>query len=469
MAGHEPEKTNELLQAIGRAIDKKLNSSDAVEAVKNGKIPVLKTNKPSTKTAAVVTNKPIDTNKKKLGPNEAKVSSKSKLKTNDEKSNVVKNKKPVADEKIKEKEKVRIKPNKEKIESSKRPTKTDIVTKTIVAESKSLNTPKTVLQDNKLNVKVNDDEIIQITNEDSTNNEIEAKPVISNEILEIQTENNLTLEVNGIEKTMPENNNDIIIESKPITIDLTEVVKDTSVIEEKKSASSKMVNSHSAELVDVIDQEAELRRKEKSEKRRRERKKSSEKKSEYIKNETEAFMEKIEEPSSAVLLDIDKPITMKKKKSEDSIAQKNLISNKANAQIVQEPPMNIRPRTSLRPPSVRPASARPGAPRRRDRNIEIVLQPEETVRMAGINVKMDSFNTDLDDEGENLVIIEDPLIEQNILISSMPTNENITIEGSQGHLVQQILETQKEFSKIEDTSTKNSENRTDIVSFVFIY
>ncbi|SPP83066.1 TRAF3-interacting protein 1 [Drosophila guanche] len=100
---------------------------------------------------------------------------------------------------------------------------------------------------------------------------------------------------------------------------------------------------------------------------------------------------------------------------------------------------NQRPRTSLRPPSARPASARPGAPRRR--NVEIVLQPNDQIKMSGINVKLETFG-DLDDDGENLVIIEDANshdIEKGA--------EEPLLEGqvdAQGRLVQQILETQKE-------------------------
>ncbi|XP_034665396.1 TRAF3-interacting protein 1 isoform X2 [Drosophila subobscura] len=101
---------------------------------------------------------------------------------------------------------------------------------------------------------------------------------------------------------------------------------------------------------------------------------------------------------------------------------------------------NQRPRTSLRPPSARPASARPGAPRRR--NVEIVLQPNDQIKMSGINVKLETFG-DLDDDGENLVIIEDA----NSHDIEKGAAEEPLLEGqldAQGRLVQQILETQKE-------------------------
>jgi len=102
---------------------------------------------------------------------------------------------------------------------------------------------------------------------------------------------------------------------------------------------------------------------------------------------------------------------------------------------------NQRPRTSLRPPSARPASARPGAPRRR--NVEIVLQPNDQVKMSGINVKLETFG-DLDDDGENLVIIEDA--NSHDIVEGTGSEEPV-LKGqldAQGRLVQQILETQKE-------------------------
>uniref|UniRef100_A0A1A9WNI0 TRAF3-interacting protein 1 N-terminal domain-containing protein n=1 Tax=Glossina brevipalpis TaxID=37001 RepID=A0A1A9WNI0_9MUSC len=120
-----------------------------------------------------------------------------------------------------------------------------------------------------------------------------------------------------------------------------------------------------------------------------------------------------------------------------------------------------RPRTSsLRPPSARPPSARPGAPRRRDKNIEIVLQPNDQIKLAGVNIKLETFG-DLDDDGENLVIIENPdthIIEQGLIGGFGETrtenddDEQVNEASQQGHLVQQILETQKELVQ-QDTTT----------------
>ncbi|XP_030556222.1 TRAF3-interacting protein 1 [Drosophila novamexicana] len=117
---------------------------------------------------------------------------------------------------------------------------------------------------------------------------------------------------------------------------------------------------------------------------------------------------------------------------------------------------STRPRTSLRPPSARPASARPGAPRRR--NVEIVLQPNDQLKMNGINVKLETFG-DFDDDGENLVVIEDAHA-HDIETGTADTGA-LDPEANQGRLVQQILETQKELvQQGNDAGKEESQQKT---------
>ncbi|KAH8311800.1 hypothetical protein KR044_008110 [Drosophila immigrans] len=115
-----------------------------------------------------------------------------------------------------------------------------------------------------------------------------------------------------------------------------------------------------------------------------------------------------------------------------------------------------RPRTSLRPPSARPASARPGAPRRR--NVEIVLQPNDQVKMSGINVKLETFG-DFDDDGENLVIIEDANAHD---IEAGARDAQLDVDAHQGRLVQQILETQKELVQQGGDPTKEEQQKQNL-------
>lgn len=117
----------------------------------------------------------------------------------------------------------------------------------------------------------------------------------------------------------------------------------------------------------------------------------------------------------------------------------------------------IRPKTSLRPPSVRPASARPGAPRKREPHgqVEVVVQANENVQLGDINVKVEQFkatsinSTTFDDDEEDLIVIEDVNIQDTLLQQNELHREShevaLTTEDNQGQLVKQILESQKEF------------------------
>lgn len=137
-------------------------------------------------------------------------------------------------------------------------------------------------------------------------------------------------------------------------------------------------------------------------------------------------------------------------------------------------PSLVRPRTSLRPPSVRPASARPGAPRKRDRHVEVVVHPNENVQLGDINVKVEQFkpppdaannlkaNEDADDDDHNLIIIEDMGIQETLLkhaeLEHQDSAAQLNDDANHGQLVKQILDSQKEF---EATTTGSAEKTLD--------
>lgn len=124
-----------------------------------------------------------------------------------------------------------------------------------------------------------------------------------------------------------------------------------------------------------------------------------------------------------------------------------------------------RPRTSLRPASVRPASARPGAPRRRERNVQVYLPPDEATLAAAASTKLnaasgDAFGLDLDADDDQLIVVEDASMMgvgghtadnaagQTTAIGIGFSNGIDDTDGQQhGHLVQQILQTQKNFNE----------------------
>lgn len=117
--------------------------------------------------------------------------------------------------------------------------------------------------------------------------------------------------------------------------------------------------------------------------------------------------------------------------------------------------------SALRSAALRPVSARPSAPRRRDRNIKQILHTENFVQepTEQKNEKK-QFLPEFDD-ADNIVITN--AIEDNIssIDDTITTNkiEN-EIDGKQGHLVQQILETQ--------TAILKADGKNDITK-VFFY
>lgn len=118
--------------------------------------------------------------------------------------------------------------------------------------------------------------------------------------------------------------------------------------------------------------------------------------------------------------------------------------------------------SALRSAALRPVSARPSAPRRRDRNIKQILHTENFVQepTEQKNEKK-QFLPEFDD-ADNIVITN--AIEDNIssIDDTITTNkiEN-EIDGKQGHLVQQILETQ--------TAILKADGKNDITKVFFFY
>ena len=88
------------------------------------------------------------------------------------------------------------------------------------------------------------------------------------------------------------------------------------------------------------------------------------------------------------------------------------------------------------------------------------------MKLGDINVKMENFTKELEDDGENLIIIEDSnIVSENFLNERLPQSNSEDInEDEQGKLVQQILETEKNFEGALGMEVK----KTEIVSFLFV-
>ncbi|XP_046822806.1 TRAF3-interacting protein 1 isoform X2 [Vespa crabro] len=117
----------------------------------------------------------------------------------------------------------------------------------------------------------------------------------------------------------------------------------------------------------------------------------------------------------------------------------NLQKHKFNSE--QEQNM-IKSRTLLRPPTARPSSARPAAPKMKGKT-DLILNEEISTPMGNISVIIENTNIK-DNDNEDMVIVENKGSIETTLenISNYKIDYELTQEH--GHLVAQILETQRE-------------------------
>ncbi|XP_047537026.1 TRAF3-interacting protein 1 [Vanessa atalanta] len=96
------------------------------------------------------------------------------------------------------------------------------------------------------------------------------------------------------------------------------------------------------------------------------------------------------------------------------------------------------------PDSVRrPSSSRPGAPRFRDKN-EIILSTVDNLVVGKVNIIVEN-TTNEEEEESSIVIVENT----DTLANSQDQDDQLQISSNEhGHLVQQILNAQKEFSEV---------------------
>lgn len=117
-----------------------------------------------------------------------------------------------------------------------------------------------------------------------------------------------------------------------------------------------------------------------------------------------------------------------------------------------------KPVTALRSAAIRPVSARPSAPRRRDRNVKQILNHDSSFMHEPIEPK-NSEKKDLIsefDDGEN-IIITDIIQDTTTATNAVNTIDKIT-DGKQGHLVQQILETQTVFMNADNNNNNDAKH-----------
>ncbi|XP_065360149.1 TRAF3-interacting protein 1 [Calliphora vicina] len=470
VAGHEPEKTNELLQLMGEIIEKKLDWQTALEQVLSGKSARNESpRKPKDSSKKVTKDSTTkDRHKEKSKDKESKTkdskatkgtSSKTVTTTKrDEKPTMNKTKdKPITKSVTKERTS---KGNKEPDKPLKRSTKETTnskskLTKTESQSSKSSPSPN--IQESKKDLK-------SIQNETECKHEEMSQQVENDKIVTPPrklSENNINNEI-SITNEAPDTDNQ---QDSHQSSHLEEEKSKKSSAKKRKSSARKIAESFGDTVQDnkinsLEPDNAITSTQKKSEISEAEATTTTSLKQELFTSTVNQQQQspKHSEPDTlknSPSKTITPPMQTQKQpqasppvsltnemKRESTFTRENSKESSSN----QSSLVN-RPRTSLRPPSARPPSARPGAPRRRDKNIEIILQPNDQIKMSGIQVKLETFG-DLDDDGENLVIIENPnsndvtIDQQSNLTESEKMMQDKTFE--QGHLVQQILETQKE-------------------------
>lgn len=488
VAGHEAEKTNELLQLMGKIIENKLNWQPAVEQVLKGK-----DNKEQEKPKGKEVVKTKDPSLKTTVKNTEKISKHSSVNKEDKIKKTKEKEKTTTT-----KQKASSKTNKVEDNRTTKKSKESTTKKLTKADSQSSNksiTPNKELKVQKKNEQIETPDPIQCSHEGMSLQDIEIKRKTS-----ISSDNNkdnldslnkyiaqqkelMGPEINQEQHIMPSSLAGIASTStKSITLDNLEVTLKGDNGDSRKSSGKSRKSPSKNNSVESPQNDGTNSRKSSGKRRKQltdednrettedNNSNKSSVKSKPIEHKAEQLTEKpsLEQDSPARNLEnvtaLPEP-SLKNVQHETPNASKTAgIVNtevKRESTFTRENSKDLtnktnRPRTSLRPPSARPPSARPGAPRRRDRNIEIILQPNDQIKMSGIQVKLETFG-DLDDDSENLVIIENTDTANEDMTNNIMgdiTKTQATLDGEiveqQGHLVQQILETQKELTQEKD-------------------
>ncbi|XP_052756702.1 TRAF3-interacting protein 1 isoform X2 [Galleria mellonella] len=402
VAGQEAEKTNDLLQCLALALDKKLTSDEAVKKYKDEKKPVHANEKKSKE--IVKSNKKNNDTKKitsksteKLTSNKRDTSIRTTNKNENDKSN---------SSKTKQKENTIIKNESQ----SKRNTQSKVVTKK-PSQEKNINygADKKLLDEQKDKPTTND---IQINNENLEKISTDNLETDINVTEEDQQNSVVNLSINEYQQKLDDLHAiDNQLNSSLSSQDLMEIEKnkidESKTFKNEEEVEYKGIEDQKLMTIDVnkINSDNEL---------------------EHKTNKN----------------DINKQLS-RNNSSEKNGDETTSIENKNNVQdpVKQSPVKND---NAARPLSMRPSSSRPGAPRLRDKHENITTEPENLI-VGKVNIIAE--NAPIEEEEDTNVVI----LEQETMSSSTTQDDQDPLHVSpdqHGHLVQQILESQKEFSQI---------------------
>ncbi|XP_046592212.1 TRAF3-interacting protein 1 isoform X2 [Neodiprion lecontei] len=403
IAGHEPTRTNELLQAIGKALDKKISSAEAIEHYKNSngrskgpvksklvakdesKKPVSRqssqSRKPVEKEKPPIDQKKKSTSTSKNAPKEVKTRAENRREKlhEQEKENKAKNKGGDKKEKIVEIPSAESKEEKRPSSVRRQRRSASVQPKEDPSSPRTLDSPKT-------------------------------KPALSdstNSPTHKMTESSLRNTNSPIDKQVKSQQGNNQTEQPPDRISEPET-RQSAEIRGKTSANDdgSRRSSHSDGRT----------------------KRSAEKNSAPLEGESKP------KSSAGNKYTFEHPGSPPPKPAGPP-------DDSANTAIVPETTV-VRSKTSLRPPSARPMSARPAAPRMRSKT-EFILNEDITTPMGTVNVIVENFDTKEEDDVDDMVVMETGGSGDSLNIDGLARTES-QLSEEHGHLVAQILETQRE-------------------------
>ncbi|XP_046479148.1 TRAF3-interacting protein 1 isoform X4 [Neodiprion pinetum] len=401
IAGHEPTRTNELLQAIGKALDKKISSAEAIEHYKNS----------NGRSKGPVKSKLVakDESKKPV----SRQSSQSRKPVEKEKPPIDQKKKSTSTSKNAPKEvKTRAENRREKLHEQEKENKAknkggdkkEKIVEIPSAESKEEKRPSSVRRQRRsVSVQPKED-----PSSPRTLDSPKTKPALSdstNSPTHKMTESSLRNTNSPIDKQVKSQQGNNQTEQPPDRISEPET-RQSAEIRGKTSANDdgSRRSSHSDGRT----------------------KRSAEKNSAPLEGESK--------PKSSAG---NKVLHHQSLQVPQTILQiQQCQSNKVPETTV------VRPKTSLRPPSARPMSARPAAPRMRSKT-EFILNEDITTPMGTVNVIVENFDTKEEDDVDDMVVMETGGSGDSLNIDGLARTES-QLSEEHGHLVAQILETQRE-------------------------
>ncbi|XP_015593685.1 TRAF3-interacting protein 1 isoform X2 [Cephus cinctus] len=414
IAGHEPTKTNELLHAIGRALDKKVSSVEAIEHYKKSCEKKARTHtkpKPSTKEDPIKKPASRHSSQTRKVNEKEKVLTEAKKRSSSIEKTASREVKTREDDK-REKKRLQEKENERKVDN---PVEDTAVTNVVPSESITEKPPSSMRQ--------------------------------KRQSSSVKSKQNVT---------SPKSSDAVKIKSA--LLDATNSPKHKpKEAEAQKSSSGTRRSSSGHHQQNELQQKEKVKDSEDASSREQKSRLSTAKEARE-KGIAPEDISKKEEDNDARFSEntkhIEKPESGKSERKFSITNKQNTfehpgsppprpmgtVSNSEESANISTVPN--RPKTSLRPPSARPMSARPAAPRMKSKT-EYIVNEDISTPMGNVNVIVENYDTK-EDDADDMVVMETGSGGGDSLGIERPSHTDSQLPSEHGHLVAQILETQRE-------------------------